>query len=91
MSEDPIVKQFEGTVDVNSDVTPITRQPITQVTPNTWTEMSLNELWDQHNTLSQRLMYASEAGSPDMIQQLQRGIFTLEQIIKAKSPDLGLL
>lgn len=92
MSEDPIVQQFEGAVDVNGKVTPITRQPVTTVAANKWATMSRSHLFTQREALNGRLSYAQQMGNPDMIKAIQMGIAQIDVYLNNKATDeLGLL
>ena len=85
-------EDLEGAVDVNGDITPITRQPIEQVDASDWTDRSVAELARQRVTLQQRLYYVQQHGSADMVKALKLGIAQLDLIIKSKhNNDVGLI
>ncbi len=87
------VKDFEGAVSVNADITPITRQPIDQVDSDDWSSMSIAELQAQLVTLQQRYNIAAHLSSADLMKQLQKGIVRLNLILKSKtnSDSVGLI
>ena len=74
-------------VDVNGDITPITRQPVTQVDAGEWDTMNVSQLHSQLLVLEQRLIYAQQIGHGDMTAQLNRGINQLRGLIHLKTPD----
>lgn len=75
------LKPGEGAVNVNGDMTPITRQPIQQIERHRWHEMSVEQLFEQKQILSNRLMYAMRSQTPVIQQQLQAGINELDMIM----------
>jgi len=84
------IKDFEGSVSVNGDVTPITRQPIDKLDSTRWPEMSVNELTEQRIILSNRISAASAyGGNASVINQLQRGLATLDGLIRQRSQNDG--
>lgn len=74
-------------VAVDGDITPITRQPITQVNAGDWDTMNVSQLHEQLLVLEKRMMYAQQSGSIDMTNQLLRGINHLRGLIHLKTPD----
>lgn len=74
-------------VDVNSDITPITRQPIPSVDAADWDNMNIIQLQEQLSTLEQRLLYAQQFGHSSMLTPLEQGINQLRTIIILKTPD----
>jgi hypothetical protein len=85
-------EDVEGAVNVNDDITPITRQPIDQVSADEWSTASVAELQAQLATLSRRAQMAAEIGNHSMLIQLNRGITRLKAIVKSKSnDDVGLI
>lgn len=80
-------KDIEGAVPVNGDVTPITRRKIEKLDTSRWYEMNISELTDQRIILNNRIMYASTSGNGGVIQQLQRGLAQLDQLIAEKSAE----
>lgn len=77
----------EGPVDVNSDITPTTRQPIPTVDQSTWNDASVSELYDQLITLQQRYYMMLDMGKGLIADQIQRGILQLEAQISEKQLD----
>lgn len=85
-------EDIEGAIDVNGDVTPITRQPIEQVDAADWSDRSVAELARQRVTLQNRLAYCQQHGSMDMIKALKMGITQIDLVIKSKhNNDVGLI
>jgi len=87
-------KDVKGPISVTDDITPITHQPVNQITANEWSALSLTELWEQRVTLDNRLNYALQLGHSELIKQLQRGLSQLDEIIKQRSStsdDSGLI
>jgi len=78
-------EDLEGIINVNADVTPITREPIEQVDASDWSTMSIPDLNAQLATLQKRYNYALHLGNPDLVKQLKRGIDHLMLILKTKS------
>ena len=78
------LKDLTGAASVNGDVTPTLREPITKVDANDWSQMSSSELWEQKSTLMTRLAYAQQM-SPQIVQQIQRGITAIDQLLLEKS------
>lgn len=74
-------------VDVNGDITPITRQPVTQIDAGDWDAMNVAQLHEQLLVMEKRLMYAQQIGHIDMTTQLIRGINQLRALIHVKTPD----
>lgn len=82
----PTIKDFEGAVPVNGDITPITRQPIPQITPDRWPQMSASELHSQREILCNRYYAAIQAGLLDGAKMIQAGIMTID----ARLEDIGV-
>jgi len=74
-------------VDVNGTITPITRQPITQIDASDWDTMNVSQLHEHLVILEKRLMYAQQIGHYDMTTQISRGINQLRGLIHLKTPD----
>ena len=84
-------EDLEGAVNVEGDITPITRKPIEQVDASEWHKLSVAELATQRATLQQRLTMAHKF-SPHLVTPIQRGIAMLDRIIKSKqNEDVGLI
>jgi len=45
----------KGPIDVNGDVTPISKKPVDQIDAVQWPDMNLGALWDQRTSLQTRL------------------------------------
>ena len=74
-------------VDVNSNLTPITRQEVHDVDAMNWDNMSLEQLHDQLSIMETRLMYAQSLAKDDIYNQVLLGINHLKAIIIKKTPD----
>ena len=74
-------------VDVNSDITPITRQKIKQIDAWNWDNMNLTQLHQQLSILEQRMLYAQQYSHADIVTQMDRGINQLRILIYEKTPD----
>lgn len=74
----------EGGIDVNSNFTPTTKQPVPQVTGYEWRDMSLPDLHDQLIILQNRYYYMREMGKGAIAQQIFAGIQRIESIIDEK-------
>lgn len=84
----PIDEPKQGPpVDVNSDITPITRQPILQVDASNWEKMNVMQLHNQLEVLEQRFLYAQQLGHEQIINQLNLGLLQLRLLIYQKTPD----
>ena len=84
-------EDLEGSIDVNGDVTPITRQKIEQVNAVDWSDQSATDLSTQLSVLQQRL-YTAQQFSPNLVQPIQLGIRRLEHMINSKQQnDTGLI
>lgn len=81
----PNVNDFTGAVNVNANITPITRQKIEAVTPEKWAKMSISLLLDQRLFLVERSVKASQAGHSEMAQQIQLGINSLDALLQYKA------
>lgn len=75
----------EGSVPVNSEVTPISRQRIKSVNATSWEDMSTADLFEQRSTLQQRLNQAHSMGYLQMAKQIQAGLDQLEAILKTRA------
>jgi len=79
------IKDYTGAVNINGDITPITREKIGQITPEKWHEMNDEALWEQRITLSERVMKANQAGHAGMAQQVQAGINVIDAILRQRA------
>lgn len=85
MIRKPDVNDFTGSVPVDGDITPITRQPIEHVNAHDWTKMSISELHKQREILQRRYYQALSVGvSAGMIEQ---GIKTIDAILETMGSD----
>lgn len=80
------LKELEGAVSVQGDITPITRQPIAKITPERWGEMSASELHSQREIMCNRYYAAIQAGLLNGAQTLQAGIMAID----ARLEDIGI-
>jgi hypothetical protein len=71
-------------VDVNSDITPITKRPIQAVAGHEWSQMSLSDLHDQLITLQNRYYMMLQMGKGEIADQILMGIKRIESIISQK-------
>lgn len=78
-------KKIEGPVNIEGNVTPITRREIPQVDAQRWNEMNVNELYDQRSVLYSRMVIASQMGSAPLLQQLQQGVSQIDAFIERKT------
>ena len=74
-------------VDVEGDITPITRQPVEKVDAGEWEAMGVSQLHEQLLIMEKRLLYARQIGHDEMTTQLIRGINLLRGLIHLKTPD----
>lgn len=81
------VNDYTGAVNINADITPITRQKIEQVTPDKWHEMSIDKLWDQRIILNNRMIKASQAGYAEIAKQVQVGINAIDALLQRKDDE----
>lgn len=92
MAKKPNVEDFTGAVNVNADITPITRQPIDQVDSSDWKNSPVSELQEHLAILSKRAGIARHLGNQLLLTQINRGIAQLKFLIKEKSnDDVGLI
>jgi len=81
----PNVKDFTGAVNISADVTPTTREPIYQVTPEKWGQMDINQLWDQRIILNNRVVKALQSGHADIAKQVQAGLNSLDALLQYRN------
>ncbi len=74
-------------VNTDSDITPITRQPIPQVDAADWDNMNVIQLQEQLSILEQRLLYAQQFGNSSLVIPLEQGINQLRTLLILKMPD----
>jgi len=78
----PNIKKYTGAVNINADVTPITRVKIEQVTPEKWHEMDINALWDQRIILANRMIMANQAGHMEIAKQVNAGVLRIDALLE---------
>ncbi len=74
-------------VDVNSDLTPITRQKITAVDAGNWDSMSLEQLHEQLHVMETRLLYSQQLANEELVKQVLAGVNQLKFLIINRTPD----
>ena len=79
-------KHLEGSVPVNGDLTPITRQPIDKINAAEWEDMPFEALEVQYNMLVKRINLVRSMGRTDLSGQMERGLKFLLQLIEQKRP-----
>lgn len=85
MAED--YKDLQGPVNVNSDITPITRKPIDQIDSSEWDQLTTRELVDQRVALQQRMMLIQTMGRADLMAEMKRGLTRLDLILKERGEN----
>lgn len=83
----PDIPKTGDPVRVDGKLTPITRQEVKDVNAHQWDKMSLQQLRAQLDVLDQRLFYATQHGNPEIIKQIELGIYQLRLILQQKTPD----
>lgn len=92
MAKKPNVEDFTGAVNVNADVTPVTRQPIDQVDASDWKNAPVADLQEHLAILNKRAGIANHLGNTLLLTQINRGIAQLKFLIKEKTnDDVGLI
>jgi len=81
----PDVNFFTGSVSINADVTPVTRQKIDQVSPEKWGTMTIEQLWDQRIILANRAVKALQSGNSNIAQQIQLGVNSLDELLRTRA------
>lgn len=86
------VEQFTGSVPVDGDVTPITRQPIDKVNAEKWFNMTVSELHQQREILMRRYYQALSVGIVNA-GAIEQGIKTIDALLENKggNDSLGFL
>lgn len=85
-----LAKEYEGSVNVNGDVTPITRKKVEMVDSSKWDKLSVTDLHGQRAILAQRLMLA-QTHHPEMAKMIQMGLTHIDLLISTKSTDESTL
>ena len=82
------LKDLEGAISVSDgNVTPITRNPISKVTPARWSEMSGTELHAQREIMVNRYYGAIQAGFLDGAKTIQAGIMAIDELLEDKGVE----
>ena len=77
------IEQLEGAISVSDGkVTPITRNPISKITPERWSEMNANELHAQREIMCNRYYGAMQAGLMDGAKTIQAGIMRIDELLE---------
>lgn len=84
------VEQFTGSVSVDGDITPVTRQPIDKVNSGGWLNMSVSELHHQREILQRRYYQALEAGILNGASTIDQGIRSIDSILESKGSNESL-
>lgn len=87
------VDQFTGSVSVDGDITPITRQPVERVDTENWSKMSVSELHKQREILQRRYWQAISAGLLSGAATIEGGMKTIDAILEniGGNDSLGFL
>lgn len=80
-------KDLEGSVPVDGNITPTTRQPIAQLDSSEWDNMTVSELVDQRVALYNRITLAQSMGQDQYVPAMQRGLVYLDNLLKIKGAD----
>lgn len=83
----PTIRDLEGSISVNGDITPITRKPVGQMDSSRWGEMTLLELSDQREILVNRIAVANSIGGA-LALQLERGLRHLEALMAQRAESI---
>lgn len=80
MRHKPNVHDFTGAVNIEGDLTPITRQPVDRINAQSWGNMSIQELLNQRDILQVRYYRALGVGvNTDAIKE---GLKMIDQLIE---------
>ncbi len=79
------VEDYTGAVNINADITPVTRQKIESVTPEKWGEMDINMLYDQRIIMQERVVKSLQAGHAEIAKQVQQGLNSLDVLLQYKA------
>ena len=79
------MKKDEKPISVESNITPITRQPIQTIKANEWHKMTADELFNQLSILQGRMVIANQLGNHPLYQQLEFGVVQLNALIDKKT------
>lgn len=78
------IGKYTGAVNVNGDVTPVTRVKVETVSPEKWMDMGIGELFDQRVILADRMIKAHQAGHAEIGRQILGGISQIDAILRHK-------
>ncbi len=84
------VEEFTGSVPVNGDITPVTRQPIDKVNAERWNNMSVSELHQQREILQRRYWQALGAGLITGSGTIDQGIKMIDALLETKGANESL-
>jgi len=59
--------------------------PYKELNSNLWLNMKLQDLFAQEILLRERIVFAQRIGNAPLMEQLERGMKTLQEVIKIKS------
>ena len=86
MSDKPKIPQGSVPVTPDSDITPISRQPIDKINAATWENLSYDALSNQYLALQKRMDMARSMGRGDLAKQMENGMKYLLHLIEEKKP-----
>lgn len=72
-------------IQVDGEVTPVTKKPIQQIKASDWHTMTSNDLYEQRSILQSRMQIAAQLGNQSLLQQLQIGVAHIDALIEHKS------
>ncbi len=72
-------------IQVDGEITPVTKRPIQQIKADEWGKMTVNDLYEQRSVLQNRVYVAAQIGNSALMQQLQIGVAHLDALIEQKS------
>ena len=78
------ISKYTGAVNVNGDITPVTRVKIETVSPEKWMDMGVGDLLDQRIILAERMIKAHQAGHAEIGRQILGGISQIDAILHHK-------
>jgi len=81
------IKRQQGTVNIQDNVTPISRRQIDQIDSSLWGEMTETQLHEQLSILQGRIVTAASIGQLNLVQQMRMGEVYLQQLLKSKADD----
>jgi hypothetical protein len=79
--------EIEGAISVQGDITPISRQPVENITADKWADMSVLQLSQQRHVLSQRLYFAQRNGLYEGAKTIQMGIAYIDALMEDKGGE----